>query len=171
MSHLECFQQARREDGFAIRKEEYAGTYLGMDERSWAATLLTRRDGTCGQASHARIIERKAALFRNHTGTRTAALFPWVTGFVERAAEQYRLAIAAGGRRGQIRSALAGHPIEPAFDLIASADECAVGRPDPAIYESALRQLNANRAKPALLRGAECLAIEDSSSQDFSRLF
>lgn len=133
-----------------------------MDERTCAAALLTRRDGNCDHAAHDRIIERTAALFQNHTATHTAALFPWVTGFVERAAGRYRLAIASGGRREQIRSALAGHPIEAAFELIVSADEGAVGKPAPAIYDCALRQLNANRPKPPLLRAGECLVIEDS---------
>lgn len=162
ITHLECFQQALNETGLTLSKEEYYGTYLGMDERTCAAALLARRDGTCDPAIHARIIERKAALFHDHTATHPAALFPWVTPFVDRAAEQYRLAIASGGRREQIRSALAGHPIEPAFEVIVSADECGIGKPAPAIYECALRQLNAKRPKPPLLRAGECLVIEDS---------
>ena len=133
-----------------------------MDERTCAAALLTRRDGTCDQATHARIIERKAALFHDHTATHPATLFPWVIGFVERAAGPYRLAIASGGKREQIRSALAGYPIEPAFEVIVSPDECDIGKPDPAIYEYTLRQLNAKRPRPPLLRANECLVIEDS---------
>lgn len=85
-----------------------------------------------------------------------------MTGFVERAAGQYRLAIASGGKKDQIRAALAGRPIESAFEMIISADDCAVGKPDPAIYERALRQFNATRPKPPLLRATECLVIEDS---------
>jgi len=42
------------------------------------------------------------------------------------------------------------------------ADDCAVGKPDPAIYEFTLRQLNARRPRPPLLRASECLVIEDS---------
>ena len=162
MTHLECFQKALREAGLVLSKEDYYGTYLGMDERTCAAAMLTRRDGTCDHTTLARIIERKAGLFRSHTATHKPALFPWVTGFVQRAVEQYRLAIASGGRREQIQSALAGHPIEAAFEVMISADDCAVGKPDPAIYECALRQLAAKRPNPPLLRADECLVIEDS---------
>lgn len=162
MTHLACFQEALNEAGLTLSKEEYYGTYLGMDERTCAAALLTRRDGTCDRATHARIIERKAALFHDHTATHPATLFPWVIGFVERAAGPYRLAIASGGKREQIRSALAGYPIEPAFEVIVSPDECDIGKPDPAIYEYTLRQLNAKRPRPPLLRANECLVIEDS---------
>ncbi len=145
-----------------MSKEEYYETYLGMDERTCAAALLTKRDGLCDPSIHACIAERKAALFRDHTAARKPALFPWVSEFVERAGGRYRLAIASGGRREQILSALAGTAIEHAFEVIVSADECAVGKPDPAIYEFALRQLNARHPRPPLLRSGECLVIEDS---------
>ncbi|MBS0159311.1 MAG: HAD family phosphatase [Nitrospira sp.] len=160
--HLECFQQALAESGLTISKDEYYDTYLGMDERTCAAALLLKRDGRCDPVIHTRIAERKAALFREHTATRTPPLFPWVSGFVERAFGHYRLAIASGGRREHILSALAGTAIERRFELIVSADECTVGKPDPAMYEFALRQLNARSPRPPLLRSGECLVIEDS---------
>ncbi len=75
MTHLECFQQALSEAGLVLSKKEYYGPYLGMDERTCAAALLTRRGGSCDPALHARIIERKAALFHNHTAGHQAALF------------------------------------------------------------------------------------------------
>ena len=160
--HLRCFQQALAEAGLSLSKEEYYGTYLGMDERTCAAALLEKRDGMCDPTNHAGIIERKAGLFRQHTALHKPALFPWVTGFVQRAATAYRLAVASGGRREQIRAALTGTPIEQAFEVIVSADDCAVGKPDPAIYEFTLRQLNARMPRPPLLKASECLVIEDS---------
>ncbi|HNN44360.1 MAG TPA: HAD family phosphatase, partial [Nitrospira sp.] len=64
--------------------------------------------------------------------------------------------------REQILAALTGTAIEHKFELIVSADECPVGKPDPAIYEFTLRQLNARSPRPPLLRSSECLVIEDS---------
>ena len=150
------------EAGLSRGKEEYYGTYLGMDERTCAAALLEKRDGICDPAIHTGIVERKADLFRAHTALHKPALFPWVTGFVQRAGKAYRLAVASGGRREQIRAALTGTPIEQAFEVIVSADDCAVGKPDAAIYEFTLRQLNARMPRPPLLKASECLVIEDS---------
>jgi len=65
--HLLCFQQALAEAGLSLSREEYYGTYLGMDERTCATALLERRDGICDPTIHAGIIERKAGLFREHT--------------------------------------------------------------------------------------------------------
>ena len=162
MPHLHCFQQALAEHGILLSRKDYYGTYLGMDERSCITALLLRRDGTCDTMLHARIIERKAALFRDYTALHKPELVPWAIEFIQRAVETYRLAIASGGRREQILSALAKSAIEKAFELIVSADECPVGKPDPAIYEFTLRQLNAHLPRPPLLRASECLVIEDS---------
>ena len=155
--HLLCFQQALAEAGLSLSDEEYYGTYLGMDERTCATALLERRDGSCDPAIHAGIIERKAGLFRAHTALHKPALFPWVTEFVQRASGAYRLAVASGGRREQILAALTGTPIEQAFELIVSADDCAVGKPDPAIYEFTLRLLNARRPRHARPRHCDDL--------------
>ena len=81
---------------------------------------------------------------------------------MQRTARAYRLAAASGGRTEQILAALTGTPIEQAFELIVSADERTVGKPDPAIYEFTLRQLNARMPRPPLLKASECLVIEDS---------
>jgi HAD superfamily hydrolase (TIGR01509 family) len=160
--HVRCFQQALAEQGLALTTEEYYGTYLGMDERTCTAALLEKRNGACDAALHAEIIERKAALFRDHTARHPPTLFPGVVDFVRRAAKRYRLAVASGGRREQILAVLKNSPIEQAFEVIVSADECAVGKPDPAIYEVTLRRLNARMPRPPLLRAGECLVIEDS---------
>jgi len=83
---------------------------------------------------------------------------------VQRTARAYRLAAASGGRTEQILAALTGTPIEQAFELIVSADERTVGKPDPAIYEFTLRQMNARTPRPPLLKASECLVIEDSQA-------
>ena len=40
ITHFLAFQQALAEDGLTLTKEEYYGTYLGMDERSCAGGLI-----------------------------------------------------------------------------------------------------------------------------------
>ena len=160
--HLICFQQALEEHGFSISKEEYYGAYLGMDERTCAAALLAARDGCCDRRVLQTIIDRKAELFREHTVSHRPPLFPGVVEFVRQAGTRYRLAIASGGRREQITDALRDTPIERDFAVIVSADDCAVGKPDPAIYSYTLKLLNAKEPRPPLVTAAECLVVEDS---------
>jgi HAD superfamily hydrolase (TIGR01509 family) len=160
--HLLCFQQALKEHGLSITKEDYYGLYLGMDERTCATALLIARDGHCDQRLLEIIIDRKAELFREHTASHRPALFPGVVEFVKKAGSKYRLAIASGGRREQIVDALRDTPIEQDFTVIVSADDCATGKPDPAIYSYTLKLLNAQEPRPPLVTAAECLVVEDS---------
>jgi beta-phosphoglucomutase-like phosphatase (HAD superfamily) len=52
--------------------------------------------------------------------------------------------------------------IEQAVELIVSAEDCPVGKPDPAVYLLTLQRLN-DFVRP-LLRADECLVIEDSKA-------
>ena len=160
--HFHCFQQALDEHGLSLTNEEYYGIYLGMDERTCAAALLTARDGRCDRRLLQTIVERKAELFREHTASHQPLLFPDVVEFVKQAGTRYRLAIASGGRREQITGALRDTLIERDFAVIVSADECAVGKPEPAIYSYTLKLLNAKEPRPPLITAAECLVVEDS---------
>lgn len=161
-AHVECFCRALQEFGLGLSKEEYYGAYLGMDERTCTARLLTARDGKNDVNLVQQIQDRKADLFRLHSAAQRPELFPGVMEFVLAAKPLYRLAIASGGRREQIDRALRGTTIERAVELIVSADDCPVGKPDPAVYLLALRRLN-DCVSPRLTAG-ECLVIEDSKA-------
>ncbi|MEQ1793244.1 MAG: HAD family phosphatase [Nitrospira sp.] len=161
-THVACFCQALQEFGLTLSKAEYYGTYLGMDERTCTVLLLTARDGKSGVGLVQQIQERKAELFRLHPAAQKPELFPGVIEFVQAARPLCQLAIASGGRREQIDQALRGTVIEQMVDLIVSADDCPVGKPDPAIYLMTLLRLN-DAVRP-LLRADECLVIEDSKA-------
>lgn len=161
-AHVECFCKALNEFGLTLSKAEYYGTYLGMDERSCIALLLTVRDGKSDARLLQQIQDCKAELFRHHPAAQKPELFPGVIEFAQAARLLCRLAIASGGRREQINRALRGTGIERAIELIVSADDCPVGKPDPAIYLLTLKRLN-DVVRP-LLRADECLVIEDSKA-------
>lgn len=160
--HIMCFQQALAEEDLFLTKEDYYGTYLGMDERTCARILLTKRDGACQEHQLARIAERKAELFGRYTARHAPDLFPGVIEFVKTAKTRYRLAIASGGRRVQIDAALSGTPIAHDFEVIVAAEDCPVGKPDKAIYSLTCQRLNAGRAPSDTIKPPECLVVEDS---------
>ena len=160
--HLLCFQQALAEARLTLTQEEYYGRYLGMDERTCTKLLLEHRDGICDEAELSRIAGRKAELFLAHTARHKPVLFPGVVEFVLAAQERYRLAIASGGRKAQIEAALAGTPIQTAFEVIVSAEDCPIGKPDPAIYLITQERLNHLCPSRDGIAPAQCLVIEDS---------
>lgn len=159
--HFLAFQQALREHGLALTEDTYYGTYLGMDERNCAAALLKAATGSTDRVLVQRIMDRKAALFRDHIVRHKPQLFPGIVEFVKRAGTRYRLAIASGGRREQIEFALRDTPIAKDFAAVVAADDTTVGKPDPEVYRLALARLNALECRPPLAPG-ECLVIEDS---------
>jgi HAD superfamily hydrolase (TIGR01509 family) len=160
--HLLTFQQALSEHGLSLTKNDYYGSYLGMDERNCATALLTAVTGSCDAAKLRSIMERKAVLFRDYTATHKPELFPGVVEFVKSAAKTCRLAIASGGRREQILYALRDTPIERDFPVIVSAEDTTTGKPDPEIYELTLKRINGLAPQPPLIRADQCLVIEDS---------
>lgn len=162
--HVVCFQQALAEFGLSLTTEDYYDTYLGMDERTCAGRLLTARDGRCDPLRLRQIMDRKAELFRIHTAQHKPPLFPGVVEFVKQAGARQRLAIASGGRREQILYALSGTAIERAFEVIVAAEDCAVGKPDPAIYLLTLRRLNEGSPQRMPLTPRDCVVIEDSKA-------
>jgi HAD superfamily hydrolase (TIGR01509 family) len=160
--HVLCFQQALAEEGLLLTKDEYYGVYLGMDERTCAKILITARDGICDDRLLQRIMNRKAELFHTNTTAHKPTLFPGVVEFVKAAKPTYRLAIVSGGRREQIDAALTGTLIKQDFELIISAEDCPIGKPDPAIYRLTCERLNAVGAISCAITPADCLVIEDS---------
>ena len=160
--HFLCFQQALAEARLTLTQEDYYGRYLGMDERTCARLLLEHRDGICDEADVWRIADRKAELFHAHTARCKPVLFAGVVEFVSAAKQHYRLAIASGGRKAQIEAALAETPIEAAFEIVVSAEDCPIGKPDPAIYLMTRKRLNDLHPSDDGIAAAECLVVEDS---------
>jgi HAD superfamily hydrolase (TIGR01509 family) len=161
--HFAAFQKALAEEKLILSKEDYYGTYLGMDERNCLAALLRSIGAQPDAALIHRVLERKAVLFQEHAAKHKPILFPGVEDFVKRAGERYRLAIASGGKREQIEFALRDTAIEKDFAVIVSAEDTDTGKPDPAVYRVALRLLNGVEPWPRpLIRPQECLVVEDS---------
>jgi len=161
--HFLSFQQALSEHGLSLTKEEYYGTYLGMDERMCAEALMKIQTGRVDQERLEQIAGHKAAVFNRLIVTQKPPLFPGVVELVRQAGSRCHLAIASGGRREQIEVALRGTPIERDFAVLVSAEDAAVGKPDPAIYVTALSKLNTAAPVPQpAITPAQCLVIEDS---------
>lgn len=160
--HLICFQQALAEAGLSLTKQDYYRRFLGMDERTCTRLLLITRDGHVDEETLSQIVRRKAELFRLYSAQHRPELFHGVVDVVKSARGQYRLAIASGGLREQIEAALAGTLIEKDFEVIIAADDCPVGKPDPAIYRLARVRLNDRGSDLLPLEAVNCLVIEDS---------
>jgi HAD superfamily hydrolase (TIGR01509 family) len=87
------------------------------------------------------------------------AVFPGARELVRALAARVPVAIASGARRDEIETILSAIGLRDAFAAVVGFEDAAHGKPDPAPYLEAARQLE---ARAPSLSPAECAAVEDS---------
>ncbi len=157
--HLKAFQQTLADVGISLSREEYYKTYLAMDDKGCFETVLAVHNRPFDKAVLKRLIHRKMALYKTFS-EQELYLYPGVNDFVKRA-EKYKLAIASGAFRGEIKFALDKAGIRSAFPVIVSAQDVKRGKPHPESFLTALAKLNNIDGAP-LIHPMECVVIEDS---------
>lgn len=156
--HFVSFREVLAEEGIALDEDAYYAGYLGLDDRASVREAFRRVGRPLEPRTAERLVERKAA--------RYAALaehdLPIVQGvepFVRRAAERCRVAIASGAPRREIATGLERAGLTAAVEVIVSAEDVGVTKPDPAGYRLALARL-AGKARPDTR--ARAVVVEDS---------
>ncbi len=160
--HFKAFQQILSEEGILFTKEEYFKKYLALDDKTCFETVLAAHGRTYNKQILKDLIIRKMEVYRR-LSQQELFLYPGVVEFVRKAQGSYRLAIASGAFRGEIKAALDKAGLRSAFPVIVSAQDVRNGKPHPDAFLSALRQMNERHPMPSPpIRPEECLVIEDS---------
>jgi len=158
--HLESFQRAFGECGVSLDELVYYERYLGFDDRECVRQVMSDQGRLALDPVIDALVARKGCAFMEAI-ERGVPLFPGVPEFVRRAAARCPLAIASGALRHEIDTILVAAGLRDYFESIASADDIAVGKPDPAVFHLALARLNkAVAGQP--IAPQECVVIEDS---------
>ena len=158
--HLESFQRAFDEYGVSLDERVYYERYLGFDDRGCVRQVMSDQGRLVLEPVIDALVARKGRAFMEAI-ERGVPLFPGVPEFVRRAAARCPLAIASGALRHEIDTILVAVGLRGYFGPIASADDIAVGKPDPAVFHLALARLNeAAGGQPTVPQ--ECVVIEDS---------
>ena len=159
--HLKAFQILLEGEGISLSKEAYYEKYLALDDKGFFETLLKIHDRPVDNAVLKRLIIKKMALYRE-LSQKELYLYPGVVDFVKKAVASYRLAIASGAFRGEIKFALDKGGIRSAFPVIVSAQDVKRGKPDPEAFLTALEKLNQLSPSTSAIKPSECVVIEDS---------
>jgi beta-phosphoglucomutase-like phosphatase (HAD superfamily) len=139
------------EHGTTWRDEDEAAT-MGANTRQWVV-LMRQRAGLPASADPA--IEE--AIVGGLVARYAKDGAPRIPGAIEAArgiAAAYPIAIASGGHHRILDAALEAAGLADVVRVVVSADDVPSGKPDPAIYFEAARQLGV----PA----SACLVVEDS---------
>jgi beta-phosphoglucomutase len=162
--HLEMFQRVLAEEGMALAAEDYYARYLGLDDRACFAAVLAAAGEPATAPRIARLIARKASYYQERIRERGYPLFAGAFDLVESLAGAGRmLGVVSGALRGEVEGALRQAGLARRFKVLVTAEDVALGKPDPEGYRRALEGLNAVPPLPErLIHPHEVLAIEDS---------
>jgi beta-phosphoglucomutase len=160
--HFKAFQRVLSEEGIPFTKEEYFRKYLALDDKACFEAALSAHGKTYDNRVLKDLIVRKMDLYRQFS-QQELFLYPGVVEFAEKAQGSYRLAVASGAFRGEIKFALDKAALRPVFPVIVSAQDVRNGKPHPESFLLALRLTNEKHPIPSPpIRPEECLVIEDS---------
>lgn len=151
--HLRAFQRVFATRGWTLDEGDYFDRYLGYDDAGLIAAFNTDTRLGLTQAELDALAGEKEKVFSSYIAEGTV-LFPGAAACVECLADRFKLGIASGALKSEIRSILGAAALLHRFPVIVSAEDVSACKPDPEPYLAAARQLGADPAS--------CLAIEDS---------
>jgi len=157
--HFHAFRDVLSAHGLAFDERDYYARYLGFDDAGVFRAVGTEQRAGWTTERIGELVEDKAVRLEalEHGAS---ILFPGAADAIRRAAATVPIAIASGARGDEIRRALNRENLASFFTAIVAAEDAPVSKPAPDPYLHALALLS--RAAGANLRGAECVAIEDS---------
>jgi beta-phosphoglucomutase len=155
--HFSAFRQFLQEEGIGLTEQVYAESYVGLTDVECFRTIFMAHKRLISAARLEDLVQRKTRLMQGVLSTRSV-LIPGVAEFITAMRARYRLAIVSGALRAEIHLVLYEAGLAAVFEHITSAEDATRGKPDAALYQHALRQLD----KKQPLLPLECLAIEDT---------
>ncbi|MCK6478800.1 MAG: HAD family phosphatase [Planctomycetes bacterium] len=145
----------------AITIEEYR-SLIGLPDPAAIRAALGLRGLAADDARLAGLVAAKRAAYLRSLAS-GAVPVPGVADFLRAASRTYLLAVASGAWREEVDAILAGLGAAGLFRVIVTAEDCPVGKPDPAPFLKALSLLNASSPAPdPPLQPGECIVFEDS---------
>ncbi|MBN1269244.1 MAG: HAD family phosphatase [Kiritimatiellae bacterium] len=161
--HYEALQRVLRRDGLGYAWEDYLAVYIGFDDRDALREAYRTAGRAVDDATLARQVEEKAAVFESLVRERGVKPYPGVVELVQELAGKKPVALCSGALRRDVSPILDGLGLNSAFDAIVTADDVARSKPDPESYRRAFEGLV--RAFPEKgLRPEQVLAVEDTPS-------
>jgi HAD superfamily hydrolase (TIGR01509 family) len=156
--HFEAFSDVLAPLGISLSRDEYFSKYLGLNDEALLRAIFAEQRRALTDESLRRLRAAKDAAYEARI-ERGMNLLPGVADFIRAAGARWRLAICSGARRAEIQTILRRAGLAFDMDLVVSADEVPISKPDPTGY---LRTLELLQMRHSDLHAGECLAVEDS---------
>jgi len=158
--HHAAFTRALEPLGLHFSWQEYVETYIGFDDRDAFKHAFSSKNKPLSQDELRLLIDQKAGYFQEII---RSDISPY-PGVVELVSQLHTcntpLAICSGALRSDIDPILTMLGIADYFDIIVTADDVAVSKPDPECYQLAFQRLQS--AHHDSFSKETTIAIEDT---------
>jgi beta-phosphoglucomutase len=159
--HYISTNQVLQLHGLEITREDFYDNYLGYSDHDFFEMFREKFPKQLGSSSVQTLMRQKTDAQLALIDGRDIVIkgVPELLEMLSRNA--IPVAICSGGRRGEIEQILTRSNLTGYFNIIVSADEVKVGKPDPEGYLLTLKQLAA-RHPGTNIEAGDCVVIEDS---------
>ena len=155
--HYRALRESLLPEGIAIDEDDYAGTYVGYDDRETIRVALEIHGLPSPRERVETIVARKAAGFDALLAD--IPFFPGARALVDALSLRVPVCIVSGARHGEIERIVRAGGLLERFTCIVGADDVRFTKPHPEPYLSALRRV---QQRDAQIQAHDCLVIEDS---------
>ena len=178
--HFRAFNEVLEPLGKAVTWETYCDTYIGYDDRG-AFHEIYRAGGERIHGSELKkLIARKAEILQRFIQNGEALPLPGAVELIRSIPARLPVALCSGALRSDIDPILEKLGLAEAFDVVVTAEDTKVSKPDPAPYRLALKKLGIDEPSSALAiedtpagilsakgAGLKVLAVTNSYDRDF----
>ena len=161
---MKAYQEILKGEGIELTEDEYHSCH-GMDDKTFVASAYERAGKTPETNKILEITTAKTNRWRDFIADELP-LFPGVTDFIKKMANDFALGIVSMAKREEIEHILDKSGLREQFAVIISAEDVENCKPNPECFLKGFRQIDSYRIKrrhlPMVHR--ECLVIEDTAA-------
>lgn len=154
--HYRAFQEVLIPEGADFSWEDYCSTYIGFDDRDAFKEAFSAQGSEKTPDEIAAFIKQKAKIFQLMIHDGQATPLPGAVELIKSIPRRLPVALCSGALKSDILPILDMLGIENSFQVIVTAEDTDISKPDPAPYLLALEKLGLSDAP------ATAVAIEDT---------
>lgn len=158
--HYRAFQEVLVPLGLGYPWEEYVSLYIGFDDRDAFRASFKAAGMSLDEERLCTLIRGKAAAFNRIISSGVDA-YPGVVELIRSLRASVPIGLCSGALRADIEPILLQLGLTGAFDVMVTADDVDVSKPDPASYRLAVQSLAAAFPNNRIV-AEKCIAIEDT---------
>lgn len=161
--HFQAFLDVLQPEDMGFTWNEYVETYIGFDDRDAFRECFKAHGQELTDEKLAELIEKKAVRFEELVHEGHAHPFAGSVELIRDIAGKKPLALCSGALRSDILPILKQLDLEGVFEVMVTAEDVHVSKPDPASYTLAYQKLQ-QKFGDKIGSPETCIAIEDTSA-------